>query len=394
MFAMLGDLGPFAKGSQSPARKDSLTTTLYLLDTLNPSGYVQVLEELIVTGGTTTLSKAYTYSDRLISQRQPGVSTNFFIFDGHGNTRAIANPGGSLVEAYSYDAYGNLIVGPAIPATGYLYCGEQFDSDLNSYYLRSRYLHQSVGRFLTRDSFGGVQAIPMSLHKYLYGHADPIDNLDPTGRDIWDFAGFALDLSSLALRSLAGHCGPDATSATDKVLESLEQQFNNSGTSREKKRSSCEALYNPETAEKAWDIIDFKGMGNREDYVPNGLKPSDLGTRGCTRTVVYNNNCVYASALNYMLFGKMNKLCNKEFARQPYMFAGLYPVTWTLDDALTAVRVHKGRIISSAAENDQASCMTTAGYGQKCECSVPWCLTAGRARLPNQIWYVYTFGNR
>ncbi len=47
-------------------------TTLYLVDELNPSGYAQVLEELTVSGGTTNLTRAYTYGPGLISLRQPG----------------------------------------------------------------------------------------------------------------------------------------------------------------------------------------------------------------------------------------------------------------------------------------------------------------------------------
>ena len=55
------------------------TTTYYLLDDRNPSGYVQVLEEWTSTG-TPTLSRVYNYGYALISQRQPGVSTNSFCF--------------------------------------------------------------------------------------------------------------------------------------------------------------------------------------------------------------------------------------------------------------------------------------------------------------------------
>lgn len=79
----------------------STATTLYLVDTRNPSGYAQVLEELTVNGSTTNLSRVYTYGLDLISQRQPNVSTNFFGYDGHGSTRLLLNLGGSVVNAYS-----------------------------------------------------------------------------------------------------------------------------------------------------------------------------------------------------------------------------------------------------------------------------------------------------
>jgi hypothetical protein len=33
------------------------------------------------------------------------------------------------------------------------------------------------------DSFEGAQSAPISLHKYLYAHANPINNLDPSGNE-------------------------------------------------------------------------------------------------------------------------------------------------------------------------------------------------------------------
>ena len=104
------------------------TTTYYLLDDHNPSGYVQVLEEWTSTG-TPTLSRVYNYGYALISQRQPGVSTNYFVFDGHGSTRVLADIGGNVVNAFAFDAWGNLIASNAAPQTAYLYGGQQFDGD-------------------------------------------------------------------------------------------------------------------------------------------------------------------------------------------------------------------------------------------------------------------------
>src|SRR2546425_9474290 len=48
----------------------STATTIYLVATVNPTGYPQVVEELAVSGGTTNLSRVYTYGLDLISQRQ------------------------------------------------------------------------------------------------------------------------------------------------------------------------------------------------------------------------------------------------------------------------------------------------------------------------------------
>ena len=92
------------------------TATLYLVDNHNPTGYPQVLEEFTVSAGTTNLSACYTFGLRLISERKPSLSTNFFVYDGHGNTRLLSDFGGNSVETYSYDAYGALIAGPSSPS--------------------------------------------------------------------------------------------------------------------------------------------------------------------------------------------------------------------------------------------------------------------------------------
>lgn len=42
--------------------------------------------------------------------------------------------------------------------------------------------HVWTNRFPNVDTFEGVATDPQSLHKYLYTHADPVNGVDPTGR--------------------------------------------------------------------------------------------------------------------------------------------------------------------------------------------------------------------
>jgi RHS repeat-associated protein len=159
------------------------TTTYYLVDDLNPSGYAQVLEEWTASGGSTNLSRLYNYGTSLISQRQVagGASTNYFVWDGHGSTRMLMDIGGNVANAFAYDAYGTLIASNTASQTAYLYSGQQFDSDLGSYYQRARYLNQNTGRFWTMDTYQGDNEEPISLHKYLYCEANPVNENDPSG---------------------------------------------------------------------------------------------------------------------------------------------------------------------------------------------------------------------
>jgi RHS repeat-associated protein len=167
------------------------TTTLYVWDDRNPSGYSQVVEEWTGSGGTTNLSNVYNYGLQLISQRQPSASTNYFLFDGHGSTRVLTDSGGGVANALAFDAHGNLIASNAAPQTVYLYAGQQLDSDLNLYYLRARYHNPNTGRFWTRDSYEGSQEDPIGLHKYLYCADNPVNRIDPSGHDAIDILGAA-----------------------------------------------------------------------------------------------------------------------------------------------------------------------------------------------------------
>ncbi|MEA2203723.1 MAG: hypothetical protein QOE77_499 [Blastocatellia bacterium] len=157
-------------------------TTNYLVDTNNPTGYAQVIEELQYGNVT----RSYTYGHDLISQRCPlptaNCSLSFYGYDGHGSVRLLTDAAGAVTDTYDYDAFGNLIAHVGNTANDYLYAGEQFDADLAFYYLRARYLNPAAGRFWTMDSFEGSPHDPQSLHKYSYAQNNPTNLIDPSGQ--------------------------------------------------------------------------------------------------------------------------------------------------------------------------------------------------------------------
>ena len=90
---------------------------------------------------------------------------------------------GTVTDTYDYDAWGNVVSQTGSTPNSYLYRGEQFDSDLDLYYLRARYFNSSSGSFLTPDRRASSVQIPATLHKYLYARADPVNLEDPSGLD-------------------------------------------------------------------------------------------------------------------------------------------------------------------------------------------------------------------
>ena len=82
-------------------------------------------------------------------------------------------------------------------STSLLYAGEQFDTDLQQYYLRARFYDPINGRFNRTDPFAGTPHDPQSLHKYHYCHANPVNGIDPSGLE-FSFTG-AITVASIGM---------------------------------------------------------------------------------------------------------------------------------------------------------------------------------------------------
>ena len=205
-------------------------TTNYVVAELNPTGYVQVVEE--VRAGVS--QRGYTYGLERISQHiwvpsgAQGAAFvavfSFYGYDGHGSVRYLTNSTGAKTDTYDYDAFGNLIASTGTTANNYLFAGEQFDPALGIYYNRARYYDQREGRFWTADTLEGSKDYPFSLHRYLYASANPINRIDPSGNFDFSIAGQTFTVSiqnvltSIAINSLRGALFGGLFGATDALL--------------------------------------------------------------------------------------------------------------------------------------------------------------------------------
>ena len=69
-----------------------------------------------------------------------------------GDTTQLTDTSGNVVKSYDYDAFGNEKNPDANDTNVFRYCGEYFDKETSSYYLRARYYNPVIGRFITEDS--------------------------------------------------------------------------------------------------------------------------------------------------------------------------------------------------------------------------------------------------
>lgn len=179
------------------SKKIGTTTTFYLTDENNPTGFSQVVEEKTQNGTSQpTLTTVYIYGLDLISKRDIGSGdVMHYGYDGHGSVRFLTDNSGNRTDNYDYDAFGILINSDGTTQNNYRYAGEQFDGDLGLYYNRARYLDVERGRFFTLDPLvveiadindplfpENILSIdPRLLHTFVYGLGDPVNIADASG---------------------------------------------------------------------------------------------------------------------------------------------------------------------------------------------------------------------
>lgn len=145
----------------------------------------QIIEERL--DGTITPDRQFVWGlislDNLIL-RDRG-SERFYAFGDYYSCTAIADTAGAVVERYGYNAFGSVdFMTPtfeSLASSGYqwetLYDTYRRDDETSFYQVRYRYLHPTLGRWLTRDLisyFGG-------MNLYAYTKNNPISNIDNLG---------------------------------------------------------------------------------------------------------------------------------------------------------------------------------------------------------------------
>lgn len=119
----------------------------------------------------------------------------YYTQNAHGDVVNLTNADGEVTKTYKYDAFGVEKDISDSDTNAFRYCGEYYDAESGTIYLRARYYDPEIGRFISRDSFAGKQGDPLSLNRYTYCHNNPIVYSDPSGHFI---------LTALVVGAIAG----------------------------------------------------------------------------------------------------------------------------------------------------------------------------------------------
>ena len=129
----------------------------------------------VLTDGTNT----YLYGLGRVAQ--VNTSAEYFLDDALGSVRQMTDASGDVIFTQSYDPYG-VALGTSHTALGtsFDFTAEQTDPT-GMVYLHTRYYAPEMGRFMSRDTWGGDDSNPLSLNRWNYTRANPINYIDPSG---------------------------------------------------------------------------------------------------------------------------------------------------------------------------------------------------------------------
>ena len=126
----------------------------------------------------------------------------YYTQNAHGDVVNLTDANGEVVKSYTYDAFGVEKNIDDADTNAFRYCGEYYDKETATIYLRARYYNPSNGRFISRDSFAGSNNDPLSLNLYTYCHNNPVSGTDSTGHfldTLFDVASLAVDVVTFCI---------------------------------------------------------------------------------------------------------------------------------------------------------------------------------------------------
>ncbi len=138
----------------------------------------QVLEQYRPDG---TVVTSYVYGNAPISQ-QSGGTTSIYHADGIGSVRLLTSASGAVTDTFTYDAFGVLLARTGTTVSGHMFAGESFDTATGLLDLRARAYDPALGQFLSMDPAPAGHADPFGPNRYAYAHDNPVDRIDPSGR--------------------------------------------------------------------------------------------------------------------------------------------------------------------------------------------------------------------
>lgn len=151
--------------------------------------YVYDGEDVVLEfDGTNALTARYThgleFDDPLVMQRDvdgsgsfESTESYFYHTDVLGSIVQITGSDGTIVNAYAYSVFGELVSQNGNLENPYMFNSREFDVETGLYFYRTRYYSPSIGRFISEDRLGVFGGINI----YAFVENSPTNWVDPFG---------------------------------------------------------------------------------------------------------------------------------------------------------------------------------------------------------------------
>ncbi|MDR3738107.1 MAG: RHS repeat-associated core domain-containing protein [Terracidiphilus sp.] len=145
----------------------------YLVD---PTGMGNVIAQY---DGSGSAQNHFAYGRDLTSIIPAVGNAGFYQFDASGSTATVTGQGGSLLNAYTYLPFGEVLKSNETIVNPFTFVGEYgVMGETNSmYYMRARYYDSGRGRFLSQDPL----KLESDINSYRYSSDNPNSLIDPLG---------------------------------------------------------------------------------------------------------------------------------------------------------------------------------------------------------------------
>ena len=166
-----------AEGNRVVVTKNG-TTSRYVIDNV-----LGLQKPLAQTDTNNAIQKYFIYGNGLVYAVNPDGSIEIYLYDYKGSTTAIVDNSGTVLNAYTYSAYGKVLGSSESVENTYKYLGKYgviADSDAHLY-IRARYYSPELARWIQLDTLKGGLSNPLSLNRYSYSKGDSINYFDVSG---------------------------------------------------------------------------------------------------------------------------------------------------------------------------------------------------------------------
>jgi len=157
----------------------------------------RVLRRLQKNGSQWALKEDYVYAgvQMLAAEVDASVQTLHFFPDHLGSPRLITGNGGTKIAFHTYYPFGAEATSPLQNAERLKFTGHERDAESLDY-MHARYYGPKWGRFLSPDPADSANpASPQTWNPYSYVENNPINRIDPTGRQSAGFVAYTIHKS-------------------------------------------------------------------------------------------------------------------------------------------------------------------------------------------------------